>query len=249
MSPSFYRNSDFKKLWSKATRRYLLKTSIRTFMNETLPPLRSYKELQSVETQGIIGEHHSAEPWISNGILAPKDNDSIRVTVDIRKVNKAIQNTNISIAKKDDIEAIMAGSDIFSKLNFKPTFLQLPLAPYSHYIIVSHGNTSLMRHKKLNMETLHRINWVQQNPWATSLQQLQTHLIYGDLMIAAPTQHAAPTLGFSFSAKYNDLGVCWAFVFEESNSFKYCYFNLVTLKQDSAKHLLWSFFVKIGISF
>ena len=67
-----------------------------------------------METQGIIGEHHSAEPWISNGILAPKDNDSIRVTGDIRKVNKAIQNTNISIAKKDDIEAIIAGSDIFS---------------------------------------------------------------------------------------------------------------------------------------
>lgn len=127
-------------------------------MNETLPPLRSYKELQSVETQGIIGEHHAPEPWISNGVLAPKDNDSIRVTVDIRKVNKAIQNTNISIVKKGDIEAKIAGSDIFSKLNFKPTFHQLPLAPYSHYIIVSRGNTSLMRHEKLNMETLHRIN-------------------------------------------------------------------------------------------
>ena len=81
------------------------------------------------------------------------------------------------------------------------------------------------------------------------VQQLQTHLIYGDLMIAAPTQHAVPNLGFSFSAKYNDLGVCWDFVFEESSSFKYCYFSPVTLKQDSAKHVLWSFFVKIVISF
>ena len=60
-------------------------------------------------------------------------------------------------------------------------------------------------------------------------------------MIASPTQHAAPTLGFSFSAKYNDLSASWVFVYEESNLLKYCYLYSVTLKHNPVKR---SFFVK-----
>lgn len=84
-------------------------------------------ELESMERQGIIEEHYGLAPWISNIVLAPKDNGGIRVTIDMRQVNKTIQSTNIPIPKVEDIKAKLAGSRVFSKFVFKSAFHQLTL--------------------------------------------------------------------------------------------------------------------------
>ena len=53
----------------------------------------------------IIEEHPRNEPapWVANAVLAPKDNGTIRVTVDARKVNKPLHSTNYSILRHENI--------------------------------------------------------------------------------------------------------------------------------------------------
>ena len=52
-------------------------------------------------------------PWISNAVLAPKQNGSIRVTLDARNVNKALLSSNQPILKQEDINAKLAGAKLF----------------------------------------------------------------------------------------------------------------------------------------
>ena len=44
-----------------------------------------------MEKEGIIEEHTGPATWVSNVVLAPKENDNVRITADMRRVNKAIE--------------------------------------------------------------------------------------------------------------------------------------------------------------
>ena len=52
--------------------------------------------------QEVIEEHPPDQPapWISNVVLAPTPDGAIRVTLDARNVNKAIELTNLPIPRK-----------------------------------------------------------------------------------------------------------------------------------------------------
>ena len=77
------------------------------------------KELDKMEADDLIEEHHGPVPWISNNVLAPKNDGGTRVTTDMRNVNKAIRPTNIPIPRVEEIKSELAGSKVFSKLNFQ----------------------------------------------------------------------------------------------------------------------------------
>ena len=94
-------------------------------------------EIKQMEKQGIIEPHTGPAPWISNVVLAPNDDGNIRVTVDMRQVNKAIKSTNLPISKIEYRKAKMAGNKVFFKLDFCSAFHQLHLAEESWYAAVS----------------------------------------------------------------------------------------------------------------
>ena len=83
--------------------------------------------------QEVIEEHPTNEPapWISCAAFAPKPDGNIRMTLDARNVNKAIQSTNLPIPRQEDIKAQLAGNEVFSKVDFKSAFWQLELHPES----------------------------------------------------------------------------------------------------------------------
>ena len=103
--------------------------------------------------QDIIEEHptNEAAPWVSNIVVAPKPNGEIRITLDAKNVNKAIQASNMPIPVQEDIRAKLAKVNIFSKLDLKSAFWQLELAPESRYLTVFHANHKLLRYKRLSM--------------------------------------------------------------------------------------------------
>ena len=149
---------------------------VKLHIDDTIPPVASpprsvpfhlrerlRKEIKHMEEAGIIEDHHGPAPWISNIVLAPKDNGEVRVTVDMRKPNEAIKDTHIPIPRAEDIRAELAGSKYFSKLDFKAAFHQLELAPESRYITVFHDGTTLKRYTHLTMGT----KPVSQRIWST----------------------------------------------------------------------------------
>ena len=69
-----------------------------------------------MEKKGIIEEHTGQDPWVSDIVLAPKENDSVRVTVDMRRVDKAIKKTSLPIPRVEDTKAQLSSSKVYAEL-------------------------------------------------------------------------------------------------------------------------------------
>ena len=145
------------------------------------------KELDKMEAEGIIEEHHGPAPWVSNIVLSPKEN-GLRVTVDMRKPNEAIQDTNIPTPRVEDIRAQMSEQRIFTKLDLKAAFHQLELAPESRYLTVFNDGHRLMRYTRLTMGTKPASGELNKalRPLFTSMPN--AHVIHDDIVIAAPDE-------------------------------------------------------------
>ena len=134
------------------------------YIDSTVPPVaapsrpipfhlrdRFQNEIRKMEEADIIEPHIGPAPWISNPVLAPKDDGGIRVTVDMRAANKAILSTNIPIPRAEDIRAQLSGCKYFTKLDFKAAFHQIEIDDASRYITVFHAGDQLKRFKRLTM--------------------------------------------------------------------------------------------------
>ena len=173
---------------------------VKLYLDETIKPVaqpprpvpfhlkkRLEEEINKMERADIIEEHSGPAPWISNIVLAPKEDGNLRVTVDMRQVNKAIKSTNVPIPNIEDIKAQLSGSKYFTKLNLKAAFHQLILYEESRYATVFHANGRLMHYKRLTMGNL-----VASGELSKALQPVfgkipNVHLIQDDMIIAAPT--------------------------------------------------------------
>lgn len=151
---------------------------------------RANQLIMEMIDQDVIEEHPPNEPapWVSNVVLAPKADGSLRITLDARNVNKSILSTNLPIPRHEDIKAKLSGSQIFSKLDFKSAFWQLELEEQSRYLTVFHANDKLYRYKRLTMGIKPA-----QGELNTALQPLfahikNAHLIHDDLVIATVTE-------------------------------------------------------------
>ena len=146
-----------------------------------------HREIKSMEENGIIEEHHGPAPWISNVVLSPKDDGQTRVTLDMRCTNKAIKATNIPIPRVEEIKAKLAGSDCFSKLDFKSAYHQLELSQESRYITVFHAGDRLMRYKRLTMGTKPASGELTKALSPLFQDIPEAHIIHDDLIIATKT--------------------------------------------------------------
>ena len=146
---------------------------------------RLRQEIKKMEEEGIVEEHSGPAPWVSNIVLAPKDDGGVRVTVDMRKPNEAIKDTRIPIPRPEEIRAQLAGSNVFSKLDFKSAFHQLELAPESRYMTVFHDGEKLKRYTRLTMGTKPASGELTKalRPLFDSIPS--AHIIHDDLIIAA----------------------------------------------------------------
>ena len=114
---------------------------------------RAEKVIQEMLNEDVIEVHPTNQPapWVSGAVIVPKPktDGEIRISMDARNVNKAIQSNNLPIPRKEDIRAKLAGSRVFSKLDFISAFWQLELHPDSRYLTVFQFNDKLLHYKRL----------------------------------------------------------------------------------------------------
>jgi len=149
------------------------------------------KAIDEIIKQDVIEEHpvNQPAPWISFTLIAPKQDGAIRVTLDARNVNKAIQSTNSPIPRQENIKSRLANATVFSKMDFESAFWQLELDSDFRYLTVFHANDKLYRVS---------YNGKAQGELNSAIQPLfahipLAHLIHDDLIIAAatPEEHDA----------------------------------------------------------
>ena len=110
--------------------------------------------IRKMETDDIIEPHHGPVTWLSNPVLIPKADGSMRVTVDQRNLNKALQDIHHPISRVNDIMPMFTGKSIFSKLDLKTAFHHLELSEDFQILTVFHTGDYLMWYKRLTMGTL-----------------------------------------------------------------------------------------------
>ena len=109
--------------------------------------------LRKLEDQGIIEKVTGSTPFVSPLVVIPKKDGDIRLCVDMRMANKAIQRERHPTPTIDDLIHAMNGAKVFSKLDLRSGYHQLTLAEESRYIKTFATHKGLRRYKKLNFGT------------------------------------------------------------------------------------------------
>jgi len=97
----------------------------------------------------IIEPVDTPTSWVNPVVIVPKPNGDIRLCVDMRRANEAIQRVRHPIPTVDEILQSMNGSTVFSKLDLKLGYHQVELDPGSRDITTFATSAGLYRYKRL----------------------------------------------------------------------------------------------------
>ena len=108
------------------------------------------EELKRLENEGII-EDVTGEPtpWLNPLVIVPKDEDNIRICVEMRTANKAIARKQYPTPTVDDLLVKLKGSKSFTKLDMASAFHQIELDQDSRFITAFQSDTRIKRFKRL----------------------------------------------------------------------------------------------------
>ncbi|XP_029957004.1 uncharacterized protein K02A2.6-like isoform X2 [Salarias fasciatus] len=113
---------------------------------------RVEKELEKLEEGDIIETVTGPTPWVSPIVTPPKPKNpnEVRICVDMRQANTAIQRERHITPTMDDVIHELNGATVFSKLDLRAGYHQLELHPDSRYITTFSTHKGLRRYKRLN---------------------------------------------------------------------------------------------------
>jgi hypothetical protein len=176
-------------------------TQIRLHIDESVTPVKqSYrripfhlrakveKQLQSMLDDDIIEPVTVAKSWISPVVIVAKRNsDDVRICIDMRCANKAVQRERHIMPTMDDIIQDLDGSTMFSKLDLNQGYHQLDLHPDSRHITTFTTHKGLFRYKRLNFG-ISSASEIFQNAIANAISGIQgAKNISDDILIHART--------------------------------------------------------------
>ena len=107
------------------------------------------KELERLEKLDIIEEVTGPTPWVSPIVVVPKKSGEVRICVDMREANQAIQREKHPMPTLDELAADLNGATCFSKLDLSSGYHQFELHPDSRHITTFSTHKGLRRFKRL----------------------------------------------------------------------------------------------------
>ena len=106
-------------------------------------------ELKNLEELDIIERAEGPTPWVSPIVVAPKKT-GIRICVDMRAANQAIERERHPVPTVEDLIVDMNGATVFSKIDLNQGYHQLELAEESRSITTFATHIGLFRYKRLS---------------------------------------------------------------------------------------------------
>ena len=99
-------------------------------------PLREKvrEELVKMERMGVISRVESPTEWCAGIVVVPKKSGDIRICVDLKPLNECILREVHPLPKVDETLALLAGAQVFSKLDANSGFWQIPLSEDSRLL-------------------------------------------------------------------------------------------------------------------
>ena len=138
--------------------------------------------------EGIFKVHLGPTEWLSNPVIVCKDDNSIRITIDYRNLNKSLLTTHCPIPRIDDLKASMNGCRYFSKLDLNQAFFQLEISEDSKRLTTFYANGKLMRLNRLPQGVLPASSKLNQALQQTLAHIAEVRVLYDDILIATETR-------------------------------------------------------------
>ena len=91
-------------------------------------------ELTRMVGDGIIEPVNEPTPWVSSMVVATKKNGALRVCLDPRDLNQAIQRSHYPLPTLEDVATRLTDARVFSVLDAKSGFWQIKLDEESSYL-------------------------------------------------------------------------------------------------------------------
>ena len=107
------------------------------------------KKIEELVAMDIIEPVEGPTPWVNPVVVVPKQNDEIRLCVDMRRANEAIIRERYPIPTVDEVLQNLNQSAVFSKIDLKWGYHQLELHPDSRGITTFTTHCGLYRYKRL----------------------------------------------------------------------------------------------------
>ena len=85
-------------------------------------------ELQRMEALGVISKIEEPTQWCSPMVVVPKQNGTVRICVDLTKLNESVQRERLLLPSVEQTLAQISGAKYFSKLDANSGFWQIQLA-------------------------------------------------------------------------------------------------------------------------
>ena len=97
-----------------------------------LPLLPKVKqELERIEKMGVISKVNGPTDWCAGMVVAPKAAGSVRICVDLTKLNRSVCRERHILPTVDHILAQLSGAKVFTKLDANAGFWQVKLSKES----------------------------------------------------------------------------------------------------------------------
>ena len=106
--------------------------------------------LKELSEEDIIEEVTGPTEWISNLVLTPKDDKTLRMNIDMTMANPAIKSTCHVIPMIEELKYVLNGAQVFSKLDMHQGYMQFQLHPESRHMTVFYTHQGLRRMNRLN---------------------------------------------------------------------------------------------------
>ena len=137
-------------------------TQVKLSINEDVKPIAQTKrkipfhlrekvseETQRLQELDIIEESSGPTPWVSPVVIITKSEVEIRLCIDSRAINTAIERERHPMNTIEDLIVEINGSQVFSKIDLNKGYHQIELALESRYITTFATHDGLFRYKRL----------------------------------------------------------------------------------------------------
>ena len=110
-------------------------TSVYTARKVPQPLMPTVKEeLEKMKKDGVISPVTEPTDWCSPLVVVPKPKGGVRLCIDLTSLNKAVKREAYPMASVDESLAKLSGSKVFSKLDARSGYWQIPLDEQSRLL-------------------------------------------------------------------------------------------------------------------
>eukprot|EP00112_Aurelia_sp_Birch-Aquarium-sp1_P016953 Seg3886.2 transcript_id=Seg3886.2/GoldUCD/mRNA.D3Y31 product="Transposon Tf2-3 polyprotein" protein_id=Seg3886.2/GoldUCD/D3Y31 len=165
------------------------KSSIQPTRTVPYPKQAKWKELlDKMTTQGIIADVDQPTDWVNNLVITEKPDGSMKICLDPKPLNEAIRREHHRLPTADDVHSKLANKKIFTVIDERHAFWQVPLTKDSSYLCTFHTPWGRKRFLRMPFGICSASEVMQKRNESLFGDIQDVHVISDDIIIAAKNE-------------------------------------------------------------